>query len=344
VDLTLRDLAERVGGEIVGDGSVVLSGVSGIREARAGQLTFLANPKYERYLSSTAATAVIVSPSYRSVSSRAQLLVCENAYGAFAKAMALFAPPEPPVEPGVDPSAVVSPSARIGEGVAVGPHVTVGAGASVGEGTRIDAGTFLGPGVTVGRGCTIRPNVTLTAACTLGDRVIVHSGSVIGSDGFGFAREGCFHLKVPQIGTVVVEDDVEIGANVCVDRATVGATRIGRGTKIDNLVQIGHNVVIGEDAIIVAQVGISGSTRIGDGVVLAGQVGVAGHIEIGDGAVVGAQSGVTRPVPAGLKVSGYPAQNHAVSKRILACVQQLPALFRRVRRLEQALSRTDKEA
>ena len=178
-----------------------------------------------------------------------------------------------------------------------------------------------------------------------GNGVVVHAGSVIGSDGFGFARAegGAAHRKVPQIGTVVVEDDVEIGANVCIDRATVGSTRIGRGSKIDNLVQIGHNVVIGEDSIVVAQVGISGSTVVGDRVVLAGQAGIVGHIEIGDGVVVGAQSGVTKSIPAGETVSGYPARRHAVSKVLAACLQELPKLFRRVRALEKAVSNLEEK-
>ena len=343
MSMTLRELAERVGGEVVGDDSVELLGVAGIREARAGDLTFLSNPKYERFLSTTAASAVVVSDEYRSRAEKEgrSLLVSPDPYDAFARAMELLADGDGKLERGVNDTAFVARSASLGAAVAVGANAVVMDGASIGAGSTISAGAYVGPGVSIGRDCVIHPNVTLEAACTLGDRVIVHGGSVIGSDGFGFAMAGGGdpHRKVPQVGTVVVEDDVEIGANVCIDRATVGLTRVGRGSKIDNLVQIGHNVVIGDDSIIVSQVGISGSTTVGDRVILAGQVGIAGHLEIGDGAVVGAQSGVTKSIPAGETVSGYPARKHALSKILAACLQELPALFRRVRALEKTVSR-----
>jgi UDP-3-O-[3-hydroxymyristoyl] glucosamine N-acyltransferase len=319
--------------------------VAGIREARPGQLTFLSNPKYERYLTTTAASAVVVSPELaeRQELDGKSLLIAENPYGAFAQVMELFSGPSESIEPGVHPTAVIADSAVIGERVSVGPHVVIGGGAAVGDGTVIYPGVYVGDGVRIGRDTIIRPNVTLKAASRIGDRVIVHSGSVIGSDGFGFARDGDCHLKVPQLGTVIVEDDVEIGSNVCIDRATVGATRIGRGTKIDNLVQIAHNVVIGEGSIVVAQVGISGSTEVGRGVVLAGQAGLVGHITIGDGAMVAAQAGVTRSIPPGERVSGYPAQTHAFAKKIYACLQRLPDLFRRVRDVEARLGRLEEE-
>jgi UDP-3-O-[3-hydroxymyristoyl] glucosamine N-acyltransferase len=347
MSMTLRELAERVGGEIVGDDSVVLSGVAGIREAKAGQLTFLSNPKYERYLSTTAASAVVVSGEHLRDAAKEgrSLLVSPHPYGAFAKAMELLADEQTAVERGVHSSAVVAETATLGFDVAVGANAAVLECASVGEGSTIHAGAYIGPGVTVGRDCVIHPNVTLEATCTLGDRVVIHAGSVVGSDGFGYAtaEEGAGHLKVPQVGTVVIEDDVEIGSNVCIDRATIGSTRIGRGSKIDNLVQIGHNVVVGEDSIIVAQVGISGSTVIGNRVVLAGQAGIVGHIKIGDGAVVGAQSGVTKSIPEGETVSGYPARRHSLSKALAARLQELPALFRRVRALEKKISRFEEE-
>ncbi len=346
MSMTLSELAERVGGEIVGDGSVVLSGVAGIREAKAGQLTFLSNPTYERYLSTTAASAVVVSEEYRrdAAGEGRSLLVSSDPYDAFARAMEFLVDEESAAEEGVHETAVVAANATLGCDVAIGAGAVVMDGASVGDGSRIQAGAYVGPGVSIGHDCVIHPNVTLEARCTVGDRVIIHAGSVVGSDGFGFATaaEGGGHRKVPQIGTVVVEDDVEIGSNVCIDRATVGSTRIGWGSKIDNLVQIGHNVVVGEDSIIVAHVGISGSTVVGNRVVLAGQAGIVGHIEIGDGAVVGAQSGVTKSVPAGETVSGYPARRHSLSKVLAACTQELPALFRRVRALEKKFARPEK--
>jgi UDP-3-O-[3-hydroxymyristoyl] glucosamine N-acyltransferase len=214
---------------------------------------------------------------------------------------------------------------------------------TIGDRTVIHPGVYLGSGATIGEDTVIYPNVTIKASSVLGNSVIVHAGTVIGSDGFGFAPEGQVHRKIPQIGNVVIEDNVEIGANVCIDRATIGTTRICRGTKIDNLVQIGHNVVIGEDSIVVAQVGISGSTEVGRHVVLAGQAGIVGHIQIGDNAMVGAQAGVTRSIPAGERVSGYPAQKHTVSKRLNACLQRLPSLFRKVKELEKRILRIEEE-
>lgn len=346
MSMTLRELAERVGGEVVGDDTILLSGVAGIREATTGQLTFLSNPKYERYLATTAASAVVVSEAHRAEGAREgrSLLVASDPYDTFARAMEFLTDSETAGEAGVHDSAVVADSARLGRDVTVGANAVLMPDVSVGDGTKIRAGAHLGPGVSVGRDCVIHPGVALMAGCTIGDRVVIHAGSVVGSDGFGFAmaREGG-HRKVPQVGTVVIEDDVEIGSNVCIDRATVGATRVGRGSKIDNLVQLGHNVVIGEDSVIVAQVGISGSTVVGDRAVIAGQAGLVGHIEIGDGAIIAAQAGVTKSIPAGETVSGYPARRHALSKVLGACYQELPALFKRVRALEEKLKRLEEE-
>jgi UDP-3-O-[3-hydroxymyristoyl] glucosamine N-acyltransferase len=196
---------------------------------------------------------------------------------------------------------------------------------------------FVGEGAQIGAGCLIYPHVTIRELCRLGDRVILQPGVVIGADGFGYARNGATHQKIPQIGIVVIDDDVELGANTCIDRATTGETRIRRGTKIDNLVQVAHNVAIGEDTVIAAQTGISGSTEVGRGVVMGGQVGVGGHIAIGDGAVAGAQSGVTKSVPAGTTVSGYPAREHSAARRIYAHIAMLPELFRRVKEIERRL-------
>ncbi len=345
---TLAELAEMIGGTVSGDPSVEIDGVAGIREARAGQLTFLANPKYERHLETTAASAVVVSPDDREAGERSgkPLLVVRNPYGAFARAMELFAGPGAVVERGVHETAVVSPSAVLGPDVAVGAGSIIMERSQIGAGVVIHPGVYVGPGVEIGADTILYPKVTVKAASVLGSRVIVHAGTVIGSDGFGFASEDGEHRKVPQIGNVVVEDDVEIGANVCIDRATTGTTLISRGTKIDNLVQIGHNVVIGEGSIVVAQVGISGSTRLGRGVVVGGQAGLAGHITIGDGAMIGAQAGVTRDVPAGERVSGYPARKHSQAKRLLACIARLPELIREVgdlgRRVESLEKREDR--
>ncbi len=339
MSMTLDEVAKLVGGVVVGDGSVVLTGVAGIKDAGPGQLTFLSNPKYERYLAETGASAVVVGTEYRDVASTngRPVLVADNAYGTIARVMALFAQSAPGVAPGVHSSAVVSESVELGTDVAIGANAVVMEGAVLGDRVVVHPGAYVGHGVTLGSDAVLRPNVTVKAGCVLGERVIVHSGTVIGSDGFGFAREGDECRKVPQVGNVVVEDDVEIGANVCIDRATIGTTRIGKGTKIDNLVQIAHNVVIGEGTLVVAQVGISGSSEVGNHVVLAGQSGVTGHVKIGDGAMVAARAAVTRSIPPGERVSGYPARKHSVSKRITACLTQLPSLFARVKQIEKKL-------
>lgn len=345
VSKTLAELADLIGGRVLGDADCVVSGVSGIREAREGQITFLANPKYSRYLTETSASAVIVAEDAvaESRASGKPLLVVENVYSSLAQAVELFTEPLVTVTPGVHPTAVVHESVELGEGSGVGATAVVLRGTTIGSRTVIHPGAYVGPGVRIGDDTVVYPNATVKAGTVLGDRVIIHSGAVIGSDGFGYAKEGDTHRKIPQVGRVIVEDDVEIGANACIDRATMGATLISRGTKIDNLVQIGHNVVIGEGSIVVAQVGISGSTVLGKSVVLAGQTGVAGHIKIGDGAVVGAQSGVTKSIDPGEQVSGYPAQKHTVAKRLNACVQRLPSLFEKLKELERRLSRLEKE-
>jgi len=343
MNVTLAEVAKLIGGEIVGDDSIELTGVAGIKEARGGELTFVSNPRYEKHVADTSASAVVVSRDYP-VSARpdgTSLIVVEDPYDAFARAMAVFAPEGDIVSDGVHPSAVVAKSAILGDGISIGANVVVMDDATIGDGTTIHAGSFVGRSVTVGRETTIYPNVTIRNGCILGERVIVHPGTVIGSDGFGFALSGCSHTKVPQIGNVIIEDDVEIGANVCIDRATLGSTRICRGSKIDNLVQVAHNVVIGDGSIIVAQVGISGSTRIGRGVVLAGQAGIVGHIEIGDGAMVAAQAGVTKSVPPGERVSGYPARKHSAAKRHYVLMEHLPKLVGSVRGLESRISKLE---
>jgi UDP-3-O-[3-hydroxymyristoyl] glucosamine N-acyltransferase len=337
--LTLEEVARLVGGEVVGDGSTGIEGVSGIREARPGDLTFVSNPRYEKYAADTSASALVVSREHGlpQVPDGTALLVVDDPYDAFARVMGLFAPEGDAVEEGVHASAVVAASASLGESVRVGANAVIEDGARVGEGSTIHAGVFVGRGVTIGREATLYPNVTVRHGCELGDRVMIHSGTVIGSDGFGFALSECEHTKVPQIGNVVIEDDVEIGSNTCIDRGTLGSTRVCKGSKIDNLVQIAHNVVVGEGSVVVAQVGVSGSTKLGRRVVLAGQAGLVGHIEIGDGAVVGAQAGVTRSIPPGERVSGYPARKHSEAKRLYAYTENLPKLRAMVRELESRI-------
>ncbi len=333
--VTLETVAKAIDGEIIGDGSIEITGVAGIREAREGELTFLANPRYEPYLEQTRASAVIVAENHRTTAKT--LIRNSNPYLAFLKAVCLFRGEERRPDPGTHPTAVIAADAVVDPTAWIGPHVVIEPGASIGADVLIHAGGYVGAGAAVGAGSCLYPRVTVGEGCRLGERVIVHSGAVIGSDGFGFVRDGDRYRKVPQIGNVLVEDDVEIGANVTIDRAAMGSTRIGRGSKIDNLVQIGHNVHIGEHCIIVAQVGISGSTKVGDNAMLAGQVGVVGHIEIGAGAQIGAKSGVSKSVKPGEKVFGYPALPVAQAMRIEAVNRHLPELAQSVRALRRRI-------
>lgn len=335
VRFTLDEVARVIGGVVIGDGGVEITGVSGIREARPGDLTFLANPRYEPYLEQTKASAVIVAENHRAFGR--PLLQNPNPYLAFLKAVHLFQGEESRPAPGIHPSAVVAGDALADASSIVGANAVIESGAVIAPGAWIGPGCYVGPRASIGSQTRLHPNVTLREDCVLGERVIVHSGTVIGSDGFGFVRDGEIYRKLPQVGNVVVEDDVELGACVTIDRATTGTTRIGRGSKIDNLVQIAHNVQIGPNCIIVAQVGISGSTSIGEGVVLAGQVGIVGHIEIGAGAQVGAKSGVSKSVKPGEKLFGYPALPVGQAKRIEASLRNLPDLTRTVRELRRRI-------
>jgi UDP-3-O-[3-hydroxymyristoyl] glucosamine N-acyltransferase len=332
----VRELAELVGGKVEGDGSVSVSGVAGIDQAGPGQVTVFSDARYESFLSSTRASAVIRAGT---TGCALPSIVVEKPQLAFVKVLALFARfTDAETSPGAHPKAVVDPTARIGEGVSIGPFCWVGREARIGAGTRILPGSFVGDRVIVGEDCLIYPNVTIRESCEIGDRVILHPGVVIGADGFGFAWDGERHLKIPQIGRVVVEDDVEIGANSAVDRATTAVTRVCRGTKIDNLVQVGHNCIVGKHSVLSGQTGLAGSTVLGEGVLVGGQTGFMGHINVGDGVVIGAQSGVTKSIPPGITISGFPAREHGLARRIHACVSRLPELFQRVRALENELA------
>jgi UDP-3-O-[3-hydroxymyristoyl] glucosamine N-acyltransferase len=342
MEISLKDLADIVGGELVGDGSVRIKSVAGIKEAGEGEITFLADPRYEKFLKTTGASAIIVPPG-TAVEDR-PVIVSENPYLAFVRAVKHFVPERDSQVTGIHSSAVVAPGATIGRDVCLGAHVVIEDGASVGDSSVILAGVYLGRRARVGSECLIYPNVTVREDTVIGDRVIVHAGAVLGSDGFGYARDGDVYLKIPQIGNVVIEDDVEVGANVTIDRAATGSTVIGRGTKIDNLVMIAHNVRVGENSIIVAQVGIGGSTEIGKGVNLAGQAGVAGHISIGDGAVIAAQAGVTKSVKPGTCVSGYPAREHGLARKIYASLHRLPELIKKVADLGERVRRLEEKS
>jgi len=332
----LRKIAELVGGEIDGDGAVEIRGAAGIEEAVEGEITVFSDARYERFLATTRASAMIRP---KEIACPLPSIVAERPYLAFVKTLQLFARfTDIEVKPGTHPSALVDPAAVIGEKVSIGPFCWIGREARVGAGTRILPGSFIGDRARVGRDCLIYPNVTIRESCEIGDRVILHPGVVIGADGFGFVWDGGRHLKIPQIGRVVIEDDVEIGANSAVDRATTAVTRVCRGTKIDNLVQVGHNCFVGKNSILSGQTGLAGSTVLGEGVIAGGQTGFMGHITVGDGAVLAAQTGVTKSVPPGVTLSGYPAREHGLARRIYACVTRLPELFQRVRALEKELA------
>lgn len=338
---TLADLAARLRGRVAGESGLRVVGIASLQTAGPSELSFLANPRYLPQARATRAGALLVGPGV-DLPGRT-LLVVPEPYLALAELLELFHPPRRP-PPGVSPGASVGESCKLGRDVTIMAGVVIGARCRIADRAVLMPGAVLGDAVSVGEDTTIHPNVVIYDRCTIGGRVIVHAGAVIGSDGFGFARDGKRHRKILQVGNVVVEDDVEIGANVTIDRATFGSTVIGRGTKIDNLVQVGHNVQIGENALLVAQVGISGSTRLGAGVTFAGQSGAVGHIEVGDGAVVGAKSAVTRDVPPGAFVIGHPAIEAGLWKRAMAVFERLPDLRRRLRRLEGARDVDDKEA
>ena len=341
--MKLGDIAERVGGKIVGDPSIEITGVAGIKEAEKGDITFFANPRYEAHLSSTRASAIILPKNGAAAAEGKNLLVNPDPYVAFLRVIQLFAPRDYEGAAGIHPTAVVGRNVELGSSITIGANVVIEDDARIGEGSRILPGTYVGFRASIGRDCLLYPNVTIREDTEMGNRVIVHSGTVIGSDGFGFTKKGPSHIKIPQIGRVIIEDEVEIGANTAIDRATVGVTRIKRGTKIDNLVQIAHNAVIGENSIIVAQVGISGSTEIGNNVTLAGQAGIVGHIKIGDNSMVGAQAGVTKSVPPNTSVSGYPAREHSLSRRIYVGITRIPEMIRKIASLERRVSEIEEE-
>ncbi len=336
MDLSVSELAALVGGQFASgaDGSARITGVASIAEARPGDVTFFGNTKYLPGLKTCQAAAAIVPLDFaESISPIA--IRCENPTLAFSKVLEKFAPPPLPVVPGIHPTAIVGEGAKLGPGVSVQPYVVIEPGAQVGARSYLGAGSYIGHNAAVGEDCHLADRVTVGSRCIVGNRVILHSGVVLGSDGFGFEFKEGRHVKIPQTGIVQVDDEVEIGANTTVDRARFGRTWIGAGTKIDNLVQIAHNVQIGKHCIICAQAGISGSSRLGDYAVLGGQVGTVGHIEIGRGAQIGAQSGVSKNVPPGEVWFGYPAMPLKDQKAQLARIALLPRLFQRVKRMEQ---------
>lgn len=336
--MKLADLAQQIQGTFECDGEIEIRGVAGISEAAAGEISFLANPHYASKLALTHAAAVIVSNDWEGEAA-VPLIRVENPDAAFAQAALLFyTPPTAPVV-GVHPSAVVGSGVELGEGVSVGPLCVIEDGVRIGAGTVIMAQCYVGNHSSIGENCRLYPQVSLRESIQIGNRTIVHNGTVLGSDGFGYSVDDQgVRTKIPQIGIVDIGDDVEIGANVTIDRARFGRTRIGNGVKIDNLVQIAHNVVIGDHVVIVSQVGIAGSAIIEEKVIMAGQAGVAGHLTVGAGAIIGPRAGVTKPIPAGQHVMGMPAIPIAKMMKSRANVMLLPRLKSKVSALEKKLA------
>jgi UDP-3-O-[3-hydroxymyristoyl] glucosamine N-acyltransferase len=336
---TAADIAKHLQGEVLGDATVPLAGFAPADAARPGDLTFAENEDYFQQAEQSAASAILVSAGFNST--RKVLIRVPNARVAFAKVLPLFFP-ERKYAPGIHPTAVVAGSAEVDPTAHVGPLCVIDDRAKIGPRCVLEAGDYVGADCQLAEDVRLFPNVTLSGRTQAGARVRIHSGAVIGADGFGYVFDQGRHLKVPQIGHVILEDDVEIGANSCIDRGALGPTVISRGTKIDNLVQIGHNVMVGEHCILCGQAGISGSTKIGRYTTLAGQVGLAGHLKIGSKVTIAAQSGVMHDIPDGQNWFGTPAQPDRLTKRIILALQRLPELLKRVSELEKRLGQRDR--
>jgi UDP-3-O-[3-hydroxymyristoyl] glucosamine N-acyltransferase len=343
MEISVKEAADLVGGEIFGDASISFSRIARIDEAQPGDLTFLYLSQYEKYFSTTKASVIIVKPTFEKNREDITYIVTENPHEAVLKLILKYFTPEIKFK-GIDPSAQISPKAKLGENVTIGKNVVISEGCEIGDGSIVLHNTVLMENVKIGNDCLIYPNVTIREECRLGNRVIIHSGTVIGSDGFGFAPDDKgVYRKIPQIGTVEIGDDVELGANVTVDRAAIGVTRIGNGVKVDNLVQIAHNVSVGDHTVMSAQSGISGSTKVGKHTVIAGQVGIAGHLELADGVIIGAQSGVSKSLTKPGKYFGYPAKEWGTSLRLEGHIRNLPEYSKRIKELEKRISELEKK-
>ena len=332
---TLEQLAETSGGELVGDPSLQITGAASLAEATPGEVSFFANRKYIGLLRKTRASAVFVPADFAEPIPAAQIRV-SNPTKAFEQVVLKFAPKPITFAPGIHPTAVIDPSAQLGQRVSIQPHVVIEAGARIGDDTIIGAGGYIGHETTIGSSCLIYPRVTIRERSRIGSRVIIHSGAVIGADGFGFEMVDGRQQKIQQFGLVQIDDDVEIGANTTIDRARFGRTWIQEGAKIDNLVQVAHNVVIGKNTVIAAQTGIAGSVQIGQRVLIGGQVGIIGHVEIGDNTAIGAQSGISKNISGGAWWAS-PAVPLAEAKQQIAWVRRLGKLFARVKEIEKKL-------
>jgi len=345
MNFTASQIALLINGKIEGDADASVNSFGKIEEAKAGQLAFLANPKYEDHLYSTQASVIIISESLPLKESVGSTLIrVPDAYTAFATLLSKYQEMMTQQMLGIQQPSYIAKTASCGENIFVGAFAYLGENVTIGNNTKIFPGVFVGDDVKIGNGSIIHPGVKIYKECVIGDRVTIHAGTVIGSDGFGFApqADGSFK-KVPQIGNVIVENDVEIGANTTIDRATIGSTIIKAGAKLDNLIQVAHNVEVGNSTVIAAQAGISGSTKIGKGAMIGGQAGVVGHVQIGDGAKINAQSGVSKSIGAGKAVTGSPAYDYTAALRSQAISRNLPELEKRVKELEALVKELIKE-
>lgn len=337
MEFTAKQIAAYVGGEIIGDENATVCTFAKIEEGVKGALSFLANPKYASYIYDTQSSIVLVNSDFipeRPI--QATLIKTANAYESLAKLMTLYESVKPK-KTGISPMASVAASATIGENVYIGPFVSIGEKAIIGNNTVIEANTSVGDNATVGSDCILYNHVTIYHDCKVGNRCILHAGSVVGADGFGFAPGANGYEKIPQIGIAILEDDVEIGANTCIDRATMGATIIKRGVKLDNMVQIAHNVIVDEHTVMAAQCGVAGSTKIGSWCMVGGQAGISGHIKIGNQVKVGGHSGVTNSVQDGKAVMGYPSFEHTQFARATVVFKKLPEMYREMDALKKEI-------
>lgn len=345
LSIPVRELAKAVQGEVIGDADLEIRDIRGLEQAEPGDISFLSNPKYFRFVANTRASALIVGRDFHRERTDLVLIVVDDPYRAFIRILRLLRPEHEPFVPGIAASAVIDPTAVVGADVMIGPNVVVGPECRVGDGAILQANTVLLADVHIGAGSLLYPNVTLYPRCRVGERVVIHSGTVIGADGFGFTRaESGNWEKIPQTGSVVIEEDVEIGACVTIDRGTLGETRISKGAKLDNLIHIAHNVCVGENTVIAAQTGISGSTTIGSANMIAGQVGIVGHIETTTNVIIEAQSGVSKSILKPGRYFGHPAKEHSLALRQEGALRQLPDLLaemrtmrRQIRELQEAL-------
>lgn len=343
MSFTAEEIARRLGGVLEGNGAQEIKGVAALDQARPDELSFLGNPRYSPLMKTTRASVVLVGESWKGETSAALIRV-KSADAAFAQVAFWLARPAVTFTPGIHPTAVIAGGVTLGKGVTVGPHCVIEPGAVIGDNTVLVAQCYVGHYCEIGQNCLFYPQVTLREYTRVGNRVILHNGAVIGSDGFGYVKESGHWKKIPQVGVVVLGDDVEIGANTAIDRARFGETRIGNGTKLDNLIQIAHNVTIGNDTAMAAQVGISGSAHIGSRVQVGGQVGIAGHIAVGDDTVIMAQSGVSKEVPPASVYFGSPAMPALEAKKLHAHLARLPELKKKITELEAKLSRLEKNS